>query len=129
MKDRIVSMDEVAADMRHGAEIRVLLGPRTVGATSGFMGVAIIRPGEAIREHYHPYSEEFMFVVDGEVIASVDGRDQVVTARQGMLVPVDARHRLVNRSDRDVCLVFALSPLAPRPELGHVVTEGSPGGG
>ena len=129
MNDRIVSIDEVAADMRHGAEIRVILGPRTVGATSGFMGVAIIRPGEMIREHYHPYSEEFMFVVDGEVIASVDGRDQTVTARQGMMVPINARHRLLNRSDRDVYLVFALSPLAPRPELGHVSTEGSSGNG
>ena len=55
-----------AADRRRGGELRVLLAPRTVGSTSGFMGVATLLPGERIAEHYHPYSEEFLYVVRGD---------------------------------------------------------------
>ena len=36
------------------------------GSTSGFMGVATIGPGDWIAEHYHPYSEEFIYVVRGD---------------------------------------------------------------
>jgi len=120
---RIVSLDDIPGDSRHGAEIRALLGPKTAGATSGFMGVAIIHPGEVIREHYHPYSEEFSYLVSGTLTARVDGVDRTISARQGMLVPINTKHRLQNDGDEDAFLVFAMSPLAPDPSLGHVSTE------
>jgi putative monooxygenase len=37
------------------------------------------------------------------------------------------RHRLQNDSTGTAFLVFHLSPLAPRPDLGHVDTEPYPG--
>ena len=123
---RIVSADEIAGDPRHGATIKALLGPKSVGATSGFMGVATIHPGEVIREHYHPYSEEFTYLVSGSLIATVDGVPKEITARQGMLVPINVRHRLENKGDEDAFIVFSMSPLAPDPSLGHVSTEEAP---
>ena len=39
--------------------------PEDVGSTSGFMGVATIPAGDWISEHYHPYSEEFIYVARG----------------------------------------------------------------
>lgn len=122
----IVCADDVPGDARHGAEIRALLGPKSVGATSGFMGVATLRPGEVIREHYHPYSEEFTYLVSGALIATVDGVPREITARQGMLVPINVRHRLENAGDEDAFIVFSMSPLAPDPSLGHVSTEEPP---
>lgn len=120
---RIVSAADVAGDHRHGAEIKALLGPKSVGATAGFMGIGTIRPGEVIREHYHPYSEEFTYLVRGRLIATVDGEPKEIVAGEGMLVPINMRHRLANESDEDAFLVFSMAPLAPRPELGHVSTE------
>jgi putative monooxygenase len=35
------------------------------------------------------------------------------------------RHRLRNTGSAPASVVFHLSPLAPRPELGHVDTEGT----
>src|SRR3954453_1534665 len=69
---QIRSVDEMPADTRRGGEVRTLLSPRTVGSTSGFMGVATIAPGEQINEHYHPYSEEFLYVVEGRIVARLD---------------------------------------------------------
>lgn len=120
---KICSLDAVTPDRRRGGEIRTLLSPRTVGSTSGFMGIATIHPGEQINEHYHPYSEEFIYVMSGSIIAQIDDISHPISAEQGLLIPIGARHRLLNRGEQDASLVFHLGPLAPRPEFGHVDTE------
>jgi putative monooxygenase len=87
------------------------------------MGVATIKPGERIVEHYHPYSEEFVYVVKGRLVAELDGVLHGVGAGEGLYIPVNVRHRLVNAGGETADIVFHLGPLAPRPELGHVDTE------
>jgi putative monooxygenase len=119
-----VAVRDVPPDRRRGAEIRVLLGPRTVGSTSGFLGVAALEPGERINEHYHPYSEEFLYVTRGAITVDLDDRPVPLAAGEALYVPVNARHRLRNIGAERAEVVFQLGPLAPRPELGHVDTEG-----
>lgn len=125
----IRSLEDVPPDRRRGGEVRVLLSPRSVGSTSGFMGTATLAPGERIAEHLHPYSEEFVCVIAGAISAELDGVPHAVRQGQGALIPPHVRHRLVNHGDEEATIVFHLSPLAPRPELGHVDTEtdGGPG--
>jgi putative monooxygenase len=120
---QICSLDEVAADTRRGGDVRTLLSPKSVGSTSGFMGVATLAPGDRISEHYHLYSEGFVYVVSGELDAQLDGKSHVVKSRQGLMIPINVRHRLVNDGDQEAQIVFHLGPLAPRPDLGHVDTE------
>ncbi|PZF98215.1 cupin domain-containing protein [Micromonospora deserti] len=120
---RQVAAVDVPPDRRRGGELRVLLGPRTVGSTSGFMGVAALRPGERIAEHYHPYSEEFLYVARGAITVDLDDRPVPLAAGEALFVPVNVRHRLRNTGDEPAEVVFHLGPLAPRPELGHVDTE------
>jgi putative monooxygenase len=126
---RIRSVHDVAPDHRRGGEVRVLLSPRTVGSTSGFMGTATLAPGERIAEHLHPYSEEFLYVVSGAIAAELDGERHPLIQGDGMLIPPGIRHRLVNDGSDAASLVFHLGPLAPEPRLGHVDTEtdGGPG--
>jgi len=120
---QIRSVDDIPADRRRGGDVRTLLSPKTAGSTSGFMGVATIGPGDRISEHYHPYSEEFVYVVSGQLDAQLDGRSYPLHERQGLLIPINQRHRLVNDGNEDAFIVFHLGPLAPRPDLGHVDTE------
>ena len=126
---KIRSLDDLPPDTRRGGEVRTLLSPKSVGSTSGFMGVATIAPGDWISEHYHPYSEEFVYVMEGALVAHLDGVPHPVRARQGFLIPINVRHRLVNEGEEPAAIVFHLGPLAPRPDLGHVDTEerGEPG--
>jgi Mannose-6-phosphate isomerase len=119
-----VSIEAVAANTRRGGDLRILLSPRTVGATSGFMGAGRLAPGEHISEHYHPYSEEFLFLVRGNLVARVDGdREIALGPGDALMVPKSIRHCLDNVGDEEAFFVFHASPLAPRPELGHVDTE------
>src|SRR5688500_1351343 len=111
------------ADTRRGGDLRVLLSPKTVGSTSGFMGVATIGPGDKISEHYHPYSEEFLYVVKGQITARLDGVAHEIKERQALYIPINVRHRLMNQGSEDAFIVFHLGPLAPDPKLGHVDTE------
>jgi putative monooxygenase len=120
---RTVALDDVPANRRRGGDIRTILSPATVGATSGFLGTATLQPGEVITEHWHPYSEEFLFCVRGEITLRLDGEERTLRADDGVLIPIGVRHRLSNHGDQAAFLVFCLTPLAPRPELGHVDTE------
>ncbi|MFA1549852.1 cupin domain-containing protein [Actinomadura chokoriensis] len=119
-------MSDVPANHRHGGDIRILLSPTTAGATSGFMGVLTLQPGEYVSEHYHPYSEEFFFLVSGALTLRVDGAPVDLAAGQSTLIPREARHRVENNGSAEAFAVFHLCPLAPRPELGHVDTEPPP---
>lgn len=120
---RIVRLDEVAPNRRRGGDLRVTLSPTTVGSTSGFMGVAILAPGETITEHYHPYSEEFVHLMCGTLDVDLDGVTHQLLPEQSLLVPRRMRHRFRNTGNVEARMVFHLCPLAPKPELGHVDTE------
>src|SRR3954451_11644376 len=90
----IRSADDMPADTRRGGDVRTLLSPKTVGSTSGFMGVATLAPGDKISEHYHPYSEEFLYVVKGGITARLDGTPHPLKARQSLYIPINVKHRL-----------------------------------
>ncbi|MEU1195124.1 cupin domain-containing protein [Streptomyces sp. NPDC005813] len=120
---RIVDLSETEPNTRRGGDIRAMLTPATAGSTSGFMGLAIIQPGERIGEHYHPYSEEFVYVVNGKLEVDLDDEAYALQPEQGLLIPINMRHRFRNVGDTEARMVFHLGPLAPRPSLGHVDTE------
>ncbi len=123
---RKVAVGDVPVNRHRGGTLRTLLGPANAGATSGFMGLARLEPGEYISEHYHPYSEEFVFLLSGRITMLLDGQPLELEPREGLLVPINVRHRLENKGEEAAELVYHLGPLAPRPDLGHVDTEALP---
>jgi putative monooxygenase len=125
---RVVNVADVAPNLRRGGDIRVTLSQRTVGATSGFGGTLRLAPTQFVSEHYHPYSEEFVHVIEGHVELRVEGVPIALGPDDAYLVPIGQRHRLTNNGDAPAHVIFHLSPLAPRPDLGHVDTEDLPMG-
>jgi aromatase len=123
---QVVGFYDVPANRKRGGDLRTMVSPVNAGTTSGFCGAVRLEAGEKITEHYHPFSEEYLFVASGELRVELDGEPLVVGAEQALLIPRNVRHRLVNAGDGPALAVFQLSPLAPRPELGHVDTEPYP---
>ncbi|MGH2393958.1 MAG: cupin domain-containing protein [Candidatus Limnocylindria bacterium] len=112
---------------RRGGDIRVILSPKTVSSTSGFMGTLTLAPDEFVAEHYHPYSEEFLYLVRGRLTVRIEGVQLIELATgEGLMIPKGLRHRVCNAGAEQAHAVFHLSPLAPRPDLGHVDTEPLP---
>ena len=122
-----VSRAEAPPNRRRGGDIRVLLSPTSVGSTAGFMGTLTLEPGEVVTEHWHPYSEEFLYCQTGDVLVTLNGEERRLTAESAVHIPIGVRHRIVNDTSTTAFFVFCNGPLAPRPELGHVDTEPSPG--
>jgi putative monooxygenase len=112
---------------RRGGDIRTLLSPASVGATAAFMGTLTLEPGEIITEHWHPYSEEFLYCVSGDTLVTLDGAQRRLAGESAVHIPVGVRHRSVNDTTATAFVVVTCGPLAPRPEPGHVDTEPSPG--
>jgi aromatase len=127
MRQQVVGMADVPTNARRGGDLRTLLTPQLVGASTGFCGAVRIGPGDRVTEHYHPYSEEFIFVAEGELEIDLDGEAVKVPAQHAILVPRTVRHRLRNEGGVPALAVFQLCPLAPEPRLGHVDTEPGPG--
>lgn len=123
-----VIADDVTPNRKRGGDIRVLLSPLSVGATSGFMGLATLAAGERVREHRHPYSEEFIYVTGGAVMVMAGDEEIEVRAGEAVMIPKDTRHKLRNAGSEPATAVFHSSPLAPRPDLGHVDLEPPIGG-
>ncbi|MFE2427330.1 cupin domain-containing protein [Streptomyces sp. NPDC059373] len=122
-RTRAVHISDVKPDNRRGGDLRTLLTPGSVGTTDGFCGIVLLGPGEAVAEHYHPYSQEYLVVVEGELRLDLEGVPHVVGKDEALLVPRNVRHRVVNETGKSARAVFFLGPLAPRPDLGHVDTE------
>jgi putative monooxygenase len=122
-----VSRAGTPPNRRRGGDIRVLLSPASVGSGAGFLGTLTLEPGEIVTEHWHPYSEEFLYCQSGNVLVRLDGDERRLTAESAVHIPIGVRHRIVNDTAEPAFFVFFCGPLAPRPELGHVDTELPPG--
>jgi putative monooxygenase len=118
-----INVATVVPNRRRGGDIRITLGPANAGATSGFGGRLSLAPGNAVTEHYHPYSEEFLHVISGTGTIRVDGEEFTLGPGDSLIVPIGSPHRLVNTGAEVLEAVFHLSPLAPEPALGHVDLE------
>src|SRR5687767_10818336 len=106
-----------------GGIMQILLSPKSVGSTAGFLGTLSLAPGEFFLKHYHPYSEECLYIVQGEITIENDEQAMVARAGTGVFIPRLAPHRLHNTGKTETLLVFFCSPLAPSPDQGHVMLE------
>ncbi|GAA2294202.1 cupin domain-containing protein [Actinomadura luteofluorescens] len=124
-----VGAREVEPNHRLGGSIRMLLSPGTARTTAGLMALLELQPGERVSEHYHPYTDEHVYVSEGRLVLAVNGVEQIVDAREAVLIRRGARHGYENRSDRPATAVLFLGPLAPSPDMGHVETAEPAGDG
>ncbi len=119
----IIREHDITAKQDRGGAMRVLLSPRTVETTSGFMGTLILQPNESYGKHYHPYSDEYVYVISGQV-SILDGETtRVIDGGSAAFIPKNTHHSLHNSGTSACSIIFFSTPLAPRPELGHVMLE------
>jgi quercetin dioxygenase-like cupin family protein/heme-degrading monooxygenase HmoA len=123
-----IRAEDITPNHKRGGELRIVLGPGSVGCRSGYMGTTILQPGDYVVEHYHPYSEEFLYCIRGEQVLDIEGEEWTLSPGEGMYVPIGLRHRLRNVGDTEALNVYHLGPLAPDPSLSHIDTEVHPAG-
>ncbi|MGP4046387.1 cupin domain-containing protein [Streptomyces sp. 2A115] len=123
---RVVDMADVVSSARLGGSDWALLTPKSVGATSGFMGVMALEPGEYVSKHAHPFSDEFICVTEGVLEVEVEGVEHRVSPGEAVFIERGEAHRFRNDGDARMFAVYHISPLAPSPDQGHVDLEPVP---
>jgi len=80
---------------------------RLLGECLGLTKIGVNRttlpPGrESSMRHWHTHEEEFIFILEGEVILRTDGGEQILKAGSCAGFPAGAAdgHQLINRSDQ-----------------------------
>ena len=124
----VVSLADIPAVRTAGGSVYPMLTPRTVGSTTGNMGLLRLNPGEWNAEHIHPYSEEYVMVLQGELLIRIDDVPHTLATHQALIVPINARHRLSNEGDAEVLVIYTLAPLPLPGEQMHIFTETLPTG-
>ncbi|HEY0768071.1 MAG TPA: cupin domain-containing protein [Steroidobacteraceae bacterium] len=82
---------------RHKRRLGDALGLTRIG-----INLTTLPPGkESSMRHWHTHEDEFVYVLEGEVVLRTDGGEQVLRAGMCAAFPAGARdgHQLMNRSD------------------------------
>jgi putative monooxygenase len=116
----VVPVAEARPVRRQGGEFRFAITPATTATTGGLLGDLTLQAGEQLIEHYHPFTDEYLYIVEGELTAHIEGQKVVVPAGNCLFIQRGAHHSFANEGAAAARAVVALAPLAPRPELGHV---------
>lgn len=80
-------------------------------------------------EHHHEIARQFFYVLEGETVMVVEGREFVVAAGDGIEIAPGQRHRILNRSDRPASFLVVSQPPSQGDRLlapGAIVPTGDP---
>jgi uncharacterized RmlC-like cupin family protein len=84
----------------NGGELQFKVGPRSAGASHLFVTKITIPPDAAVTTHLHEIDEEVVYVLDGEVTVTLNGKDQQVGP--GGMVYIPPEKLLINSSRQPI---------------------------
>lgn len=91
------------------------------GSQDLVMGYESIAPGQAIRPHHHPMSDEIIFVHHGSGVASLGSRSAQVSAGATVYIPRNTRIALKNTGTEPLTIAFIFS----KPGFEELMRENS----
>jgi mannose-6-phosphate isomerase-like protein (cupin superfamily) len=59
-------------------------------------------PGTSEVRHFHHYAHQFFFVLRGTATLEIDGKREILQAQQGLEVPRNCLHQMLNESDHEL---------------------------
>jgi mannose-6-phosphate isomerase-like protein (cupin superfamily) len=69
-----------------------------------------VPPGCAEVKHYHEKAHQFFFVLSGEATLEINDKKMVLGPQEGVSVPPNVSHRLLNETDQDLSFIVVSSP-------------------
>ena len=67
-------------------------------------------PGAFEVAHYHRKAQQFFYLLSGEALLEVNGKEIRVSARQGVHIPAGVPHRIGNASSEPVQFIVISTP-------------------
>jgi quercetin dioxygenase-like cupin family protein len=67
-------------------------------------------PGTSEHRHYHLYVRQFFYVLEGELAIEVEGAPISLVAGEGLEIPPEQNHQVMNRSDATARFLVTSQP-------------------
>lgn len=64
-----------------------------------------VNPGQRLSYQYHHKRQEQWTVIEGEATVVLDGEDNTVKYGESIFIPLGAKHRIENRTDKMVVFI------------------------
>lgn len=64
-----------------------------------------VEPGQRLSYQYHHKRQEQWTVIEGEATVVLDGTDHTVKYGESIYIPLGAKHRIENRTDKKVVFI------------------------
>ena len=107
----IVNRNDVKAFItKDTSEIREILAPRNSIIKRQSLAEARVAPGQTTEEHYHIQTEEIYYILQGNGRMVIDGEERDVKALDGIVIPLSARHKIINTGDGDLVFLCCCTP-------------------
>lgn len=68
------------------------------------------KPGQAMTEHTHPFSNEYLTIIEGDAMISVGVESVLASPQQVIFVPREARHAIYNLGKTPLLVTGFMSP-------------------
>jgi len=94
--------------VRH--RLNVLTEEDNAKALAGHL--SILHPGGDVAYHYHEKRESLIFLIDGEIVEIVDGREFPFRAGDVIYIAAGEKHKMENRSAREARYIEFFTPVA-----------------
>jgi mannose-6-phosphate isomerase-like protein (cupin superfamily) len=68
------------------------------------------KPGQAMTEHTHPFTNEYLMVIEGEALISVGVESVLASPQQVVFVPRESVHSIHNHTSQPLLVASYMSP-------------------
>lgn len=122
----VVSRNEVKSFITEdGSEIRELLAHRNSGIRNQSLAEAILAPGKATTEHYHPKAEEIYYILQGKGKIRIGDETRELMSQDAVAIRPGDHHKIWNTGDEDLVFLCCCAPGYEHDDT--VLTEGARG--
>jgi quercetin dioxygenase-like cupin family protein len=91
--------------------VRNLFNDETTGSVHKFsLSAQTVAPGCFVREHTHNANDEIIYVVSGQGLVRIDGKDHPVEAGSAVYLGVNRKHKWINTGTEPFTFVALFMP-------------------
>jgi len=106
-KEELSRIKNPTPGQRH--RLNVLTEEDSAKALAGHF--SILFPGGDVPYHYHEKRESLIFLMEGDIVEIVDGKEFPVKAGDTIFIAAGEKHKMENRTDREARYVEFFTPI------------------
>jgi oxalate decarboxylase/phosphoglucose isomerase-like protein (cupin superfamily) len=109
---KILKMREVETIQALGGTLKRMFNPKSSGTKHMTFSIGYFAPGEGLKSHLHPVSEEVYYVVGGEgVVYLGEEKDPIAIAPEtAIFIPPGTIHGVQNTGEERLIICFFVAP-------------------